>query len=89
MASIQPQQSAASIASTGVIEGLPDFTLWILIQISGSLVPCRRSQAWKLFSSSNSCTRDGSTFIATMAALYAGGPARHCSSGGLTRRNRR
>ena len=37
MASIQPQQSATSIASTGVIVGRPEARLWILIQTSGSL----------------------------------------------------
>jgi len=45
MPSIQPQQSTAWIACSGVIEGRPDLTLWILIQTSRSVAWCAASQS--------------------------------------------
>ena len=85
MASIQPQQSATSIACFGVIEGRPEASLWILIQTSGSAAWWAPSQASKPSASANSRMRAGSTVTGAMGgSIPRAGAGRN--PGGFSRR---
>ena len=69
--------------ASGVIEGRPEASLWILIQTSGSLAWCAPSQAWKLAAFSKARMRVGSTVTGAMGCriLQAGAEGNGCAGG--------